>query len=82
MPYPASNPLAPSFHGQSYSSGAFFPYQQPTHAHFAENALAVTEHVRLYVPKAVIGAIIGTKGQFIKSIIKSSSATIKVLADA
>ena len=41
-------------------------------------APAVVETVHLYVPSTAIGAIIGTKGLFIKSIIKNSNASVKV----
>ncbi|CAF0820324.1 unnamed protein product [Didymodactylos carnosus] len=36
------------------------------------------ETVNLYVPNTVVGAIIGTKGLFIKSIIKHSNASVKI----
>ncbi|CAF0725404.1 unnamed protein product [Didymodactylos carnosus] len=38
----------------------------------------INETVNLYVPNTVVGAIIGTKGLFIKSIIKYSNASVKI----
>lgn len=43
-----------------------------------QNAPTNIETVHLYVPNTVIGAIIGSKGLFIKSIIHNSSASVKV----
>ncbi len=45
----------------------------------SQHVPAVMETVHLYVPNTVIGAIIGTKGLFIKSIIKNSNASVKVI---
>lgn len=55
---------------------------QPTYSQnitqLSQHTSAVIETVNLYVPNSVIGAIIGTKGLFIKSIIKNSNASVKV----
>jgi hypothetical protein len=52
--------------------------QQQQHTYSLQNAPVVIETVHLYVPNAIIGAIIGTKGLFIKSIMKNSNAMVKV----
>lgn len=44
-----------------------------------QNVPVAIETVHLYVPNTVIGAIIGTKGLFIKSIMKNSNALVKVI---
>lgn len=49
-----------------------------TIAQLTQHVPASIETVHLYVPNSVIGAIIGTKGLFIKSIIKNSNASVKV----
>ena len=36
------------------------------------------ETVHLYIPNVAVGAIIGTKGSFIKNIIKLSGASVKI----
>jgi hypothetical protein len=59
-----------------YANGNLVPQQE--HAQLLQNAPVAVETVHLYVPNAVIGAIIGTKGLFIKSIIKNSNASVKV----
>ena len=45
------------------------------------NDTAMIETVHLYVPNNAIGAIIGAKGLFIKSIVKNSNASVKVSND-
>jgi hypothetical protein len=61
-----------------YANGNI-PHQQPQqHSHILQNAPVAIETVHLYVPNTIIGAIIGTKGLFIKSIIKNSNAMVKV----
>jgi KH domain len=68
---------------------SFSPHPTQAHSHghsqsigsLAHNTSPIIETVHLYVPNAVIGAIIGTKGLFIKSIIKNSSASVKVKSE-
>ncbi len=60
-----------------YANGNI-PQQQQQHSHILQNAPVAIETVHLYVPNTIIGAIIGTKGLFIKSIIKNSNAMVKV----
>ena len=76
MSYSPSGPIVPS-QPTMYANGN--PGQQQDHAQLLQNVPVVIETVHLYVPNTVIGAIIGTKGLFIKSIIKNSNATIKVI---
>ena len=91
MSYPPAGHL-PSSHAHHYGNVAAngngnFAHQQqqqqqpplpPSMGSSSQNSPAVIETVHLYVPNTVIGAIIGTKGLFIKSIIKSSNASVKV----
>ena len=86
MPYPSStNHLVPS-HAHQYGNlaangnGNIHPtaHSQSAIGQLSQHAAAVIETVHLYVPNAVIGAIIGSKGLFIKSIIKNSNASVKV----
>jgi hypothetical protein len=75
MSYPPAGPLIPP-HVNPYNNGNL-PHQQ--HSQSLQNVSpAIIETVHLYVPNTVIGAIIGTKGLFIKSIIKNSNASVKV----
>ncbi|CAF3385033.1 unnamed protein product [Rotaria sp. Silwood1] len=57
-------------------------HQQQQHSQpivqLSQNTPAAIETVHLYVPNTVIGAIIGTKGLFIKSIINNSNASVKI----
>lgn len=84
MPYPSTNHLVPS-HPHQYANVAtnengnlhHQPHSQSI-VQLSQHVPAVIETVHLYVPNAVIGAIIGTKGLFIKSIIKNSNASVKV----
>ncbi len=61
-----------------------YTYQQQHSQYIAplsQNSQAAIETVHLYVPNTVIGAIIGTKGLFIKSITTNSNASVKVIDD-
>jgi hypothetical protein len=86
MSYPPTGHMVPS-HPHQYSNVAtngngHLPHQQQhsqSIAQLAQNTPAAIETVHLYVPNTVIGAIIGTKGLFIKSIIKNSNASVKVI---
>jgi hypothetical protein len=86
MSYPPAGPLISS-HPHQYGNIATngngnVPHQQQhsqSIGHLPQNTPAAVETVHLYVPNAVIGAIIGTKGLFIKSIIKNSNASVKVI---
>ncbi len=75
MSYPSSGPMIPS-QPNPYANGNI--PQQQQHSHILQNAPVAIETVHLYVPNTIIGAIIGTKGLFIKSIIKNSNAMVKV----
>jgi insulin-like growth factor 2 mRNA-binding protein 1 len=85
MSYPTTGHMVPS-HSHPYGTGNL-PHQQqplphsPLIGQLSQNAPAAVETVHLYVPNTVIGAIIGTKGLFIKSIIKNSNASVKVTKD-
>jgi hypothetical protein len=77
MSYPPSAPIIssqPNHH--PYVNGNLTHQQE--HSQSAQSVPVVMETVHLYVPNTVIGAIIGTKGLFIKSIIKNSNASVKV----
>jgi hypothetical protein len=76
MPYPSSGPIIPS-QPNPYTNGNLVHQQE--HSHLLQNAPVAVETVHLYVPNTVIGAIIGTKGLFIKSIVKNSNASVKVI---
>ena len=76
MSYPASGPMIAS-QPNPYANGSLI--HQTDHSQLLQNAPVVMETVHLYVPNTVIGAIIGTKGLFIKSIIKNSNALVKVI---
>ncbi len=76
MSYSPSGPIIPS-QPNPYVNGNLVHQQE--HAQLLQNAPVVIETVHLYVPNTVIGAIIGTKGLFIKSIIKNSNASVKVM---
>ncbi len=87
MSYQPTGPMIPS-HPHQYGNVATngngtLNHQQQQHAQsfipLPQNAPVIMETVHLYVPNTVIGAIIGTKGLFIKSIIKNSNATVKVI---
>ena len=91
MQYPSAGHLmAPHAHpyGNLVTNGNenYSPQPARTHPHghsqsfgsLAQNLPPTIETVHLYVPNTMIGAIIGTKGLFIKSIIKNSSASVKV----
>ncbi|UJR35485.1 hypothetical protein I4U23_028240 [Adineta vaga] len=86
MSYPPTGHVMPSHHyGNVALNGngtlSHLPPQQQypsSITHLSSNAPAVVETVHLYVPNTVIGAIIGSKGLFIKSIIKNSNATVKI----
>lgn len=75
MTYPATAPML-STQPNPYMNGNLV--QQQEHAQLLQNAPVAVETVHLYVPNTVIGAIIGSKGLFIKSIIKNSNASVKV----
>ncbi len=86
MSYPPTGHMVPS-HSHQYGNvttnghGNFNHQQQHSQsiAQFPQNPPATIETVHLYVPNTVIGAIIGSKGLFIKSIIKNSNASVKVI---
>lgn len=87
MSYPSStNHLVPSHphqYGNLAATNGNGNVHQPTHSQtsigqLSQYATTVVETVHLYVPNAAIGAIIGSKGLFIKSIIKNSNAAVKV----
>ncbi|CAF1121741.1 unnamed protein product [Adineta steineri] len=80
MSYQPMNHIAAS-HSHQYGNGTLNQHQQQypqSIVPLSQNASAAIETVHLYVPNAVIGAIIGTKGLFIKSIIKNSNAIVKI----
>lgn len=58
--------------GQAASSGAI------SHASSQNEYLSDVETVYLYIPNVAVGAVIGTKGTFIKNIIKASGASVKI----
>lgn len=89
VPYTSSGPLLPA-HAHPY--GNLLANGNGTYSHPPLQPLApsqslgtsqiaptIIETVHLYVPNTAIGAIIGTKGLFIKSIIKNSNASVKVM---
>jgi hypothetical protein len=76
MSYSPSGPIVPS-QPNPYANGNLVHQQE--HSQLLQNAPVAIETVHLYVPNTVIGAIIGTKGLFIKSIIKNSNASVKVI---
>ncbi|CAF2375544.1 unnamed protein product [Rotaria sp. Silwood2] len=75
MSYPSSNSMLAA-QPNPYANGNLI--HQPEHVQLLQNVPVAIETVHLYVPNTVIGAIIGTKGLFIKSIMKSSNATVKI----
>ncbi|CAF1161516.1 unnamed protein product [Adineta ricciae] len=75
MPYASSGPMISS-QPNPYVNGQFPPQQQ--HLYSLQNAPVAVETVHLYVPNTIIGAIIGSKGLFIKSIIRNSNAMVKI----
>lgn len=90
IPYQPTNQFFPS-HPHAYGgmvangNGTNFthPTAPPTGLSQSMGASSATssatiETVYLYVPNTVIGAIIGSKGLFIKSIMKNSNASVKV----
>ncbi len=89
MSYPPTSHIVPLHPSHPYGNvatngnGNLNQHQQQQHsqsiAQLSQHAPAVIETVHLYVPNSVIGAIIGTKGLFIKSIIKNSNASVKVI---
>jgi hypothetical protein len=82
MSYPpaaAAPGMMSAYHPYAYANGALTSQQQHYLSQPAHNGPVVNETVHLYVPSMVIGAIIGAKGLFIKSIIKNSSASVKVI---
>jgi hypothetical protein len=85
MSYPTVNQLVPPQphqYGNVATNGiGNLNHQQHSQSigQLSPHASAITETVHLYVPNTVIGAIIGTKGLFIKSIIKNSNASVKVM---
>ena len=93
MPYAPTGPMMHPHYGSVALNGngalSHHHHQQqqlqqqhsPSITHLPSNVPAAIETVHLYVPNTVIGAIIGTKGLFIKSIIKNSNATVKVTND-
>ncbi|CAF1124334.1 unnamed protein product [Rotaria sordida] len=75
MSYPSSNSIIAS-QPNPYANENFA--HQQDHIQLLQNVPVAIETVHLYVPNTVIGAIIGTKGLFIKSIMKNSNATVKI----
>jgi len=79
MPYPSANHLVSSYahqYGNATMNGN--PQYSQSIMQLSPQAQTTIETVHLYVPNAVVGAIIGAKGVFIKSIIKNSNASVKV----
>ncbi len=76
MSYPPSGPIIPS-QTNPYGNGNLVHQQESSQ--ILQNAPVSVETVHLFVPNSIIGAIIGTKGLFIKSIIKNSNASVKVI---
>jgi len=76
--YMSYSPTAPMISAQPnpYLNGNLV--HQQDHLQLLQNVPVAVETVHLYVPNTVIGAIIGAKGLFIKSIIKNSNASVKV----
>jgi len=72
--------IQPTYHANSnaYANNGHHHYYSQQQSSMNNNSSVINETVHLYVPNTVIGAIIGTKGVFIKSIIKHSNATVKV----
>lgn len=70
LPYPATSPMNLPFVNQPYSNGNYASTQTP--------GTIPVETVHLYVPNSMVGCIIGSKGLFIKSIMKNSNASVKV----
>lgn len=87
MPYAPAGPMMhPHYGSMALNGNGTLSHQQqqqqqhsPSITHLSSSVPAAIETVHLYVPNTVIGAIIGTKGLFIKSIIKNSNATVKVI---
>lgn len=77
MPYPAATGMIPAFYAPTHLNGEFVAQQQYA-SQYLPNTPVASETVHLYVPNALIGAIIGAKGLFIKSIMKNSNALVKV----
>lgn len=77
MPYPTATGMIPAFYAPAHVNGDFVAQQQYGSQYLTNTPVAI-ETVHLYVPNAVIGAIIGTKGLFIRSIMKNSNASVKV----
>lgn len=77
MTYPTATGMIPAFYAPAHVNGDFVAQQQFGSQYLTNTPVAI-ETVHLYVPNAVIGAIIGTKGLFIKSIMKNSNASVKV----
>lgn len=88
--YPG-HPAAAHQHGMPYQNqGMLGPQQQqgqqPAHQasqHLGQQQEFINqgpepETVYLYIPNVAVGAIIGTKGSFIKNIIKLSGASVKI----
>lgn len=83
MSYSSLNAMAPPYPHQygnipTNTNGNLTHQHSQTSPPTSPNASATTETVHLYVPNTVVGAIIGTKGLFIKSIINNSNASVKV----
>jgi len=79
MPYPSANHLVSSYahqYGNATMNGN--PQYSQSIMQLSPQAQTTIETVHLYVPNAVVGAIIGAKGVFIKSIIKNSNASVKI----
>ncbi|CAF4054425.1 unnamed protein product, partial [Rotaria sp. Silwood2] len=87
MSYPPTSHMVPPYPHQygnvaTNANGNLNHHQQQPHSppivQLSQNTSAAIETVHLYVPNTVIGAIIGTKGLFIKSIISNSNASVKI----
>ncbi|CAM4779844.1 unnamed protein product [Rotaria magnacalcarata] len=75
LSYPSANSIIAS-QPNPYANGNLM--QQQEQLQLLQNIPVSIETVHLYVPNTVIGAIIGAKGFFIKSIMKSSNASVKI----
>jgi len=84
QPYGAQNPLLPPQSQQPPPPAPLHPGQHghgmgaPNMGNEYMSQVPEPETVYLYIPNVAVGAIIGTKGSFIKNIIKLSGASVKI----